>query len=165
VFCKVPQVHRVHFRCQPKPEYGHQVEVPLIQDRRIDIFRKKLAESVETFADVVSNLLEVGAPRKPQLYPGAFLSRRGLDPLNVADGAHCLLEGPGNERLDLLRSGALIRNHNIERRPGDVRHQVDRKTAERYSAHHYDDQKRHHRGDGSVNGCLGKFHRKILGGL
>src|SRR5713226_5255940 len=84
----------------------------------------------------------------PQAHRREALPRLGLDELDVADGAHRLLDGVGDGLLDVEHTGARVDGPDVDDREVDVREEIDREPPEGHEAEDGHGQRRHQDGDG-----------------
>ena len=102
------QFDRVEAAGGAEDEDGETGEVELAERGAVGLLGQARMHAIEPVAHVVGGGVEVGAPGKGDADAAGALRGGGGDFLDAGDGAHGLLDGPGDEFLDLLGAGVFV---------------------------------------------------------
>ena len=128
-----------------------RAEAEFHDQRLARLFGQVLLVEADLVADVLGGEVEVGAPFELDADDRDALGRLRRDLLDPVDRAHDLLEGPGQDVLDVLGRGARIGRDDRDRRELEVREEVEAQPGERDGAQDDQDGRHHGRGDFAVD--------------
>jgi len=152
-------LHRIEPAGGAEDQDGKRGQVELSQRRPVCFFGQPSCHAIEAIANVVCGGVKVGSPREGHANVALAFDRRGGELFHARHSTHRLLDGAGDQLLDFLGSGVLVRAGDADRRVGNVRHQVDGKTQQRNPAQYDHDQNDHDREDGPMDRELRDLHR------
>ena len=128
---------------QIEPDHGIIGRVEAQQQRSFR--RPRQRRQIELLADVEGGKVHIATPTELEGDLRDARARHRAESLDAAGDPHELLDGPGDERLDLARSGARQPGLHRQTRVGQIRHEVQGQAGERHRA----EEQERHRGHGN----------------
>ena len=129
---------------------GHVCGVEFEDKGVIDVIGEVAPHTVDSVADVVAGLVDVGAPGELAGDGGASLGGVGADLLQIGDGTQSLLHDAGDLGLDVLAGGAVPGGHDGDHGRFDFGSQVNAQLQEADDAENQEAQEKHGRRGGPV---------------